>query len=64
MTNLSRNDAVGRAVPPHPCPLPWGEGEPADASDWRDRLVCTTAGVEEAKAGSSLRSAPALHRLA
>jgi len=23
---LSRNDAVGRAIPPHPGPLPGGEG--------------------------------------
>src|SRR6266404_4783918 len=24
---LNRNDAVGRAIPPHPGPLPQGEGE-------------------------------------
>src|SRR5438552_4053307 len=37
------NDAVGRALPPHPGPLPWGEGAPSTDSDWRNRLVYATA---------------------
>jgi hypothetical protein len=47
----------------HPSPLPWGEGTPSTDSDWRNRLVYATAAVAEAKAGSPLRSAPALHRV-
>src|SRR6266699_4583793 len=36
---LSRNDAVGRAVPPHPGPLPRGEGEPFGSAIKGHRLV-------------------------
>src|SRR6059036_3489971 len=36
---LSRNDAVGRAVPPHPGPLPRGEGEPFGSVIKGHRLV-------------------------
>ena len=32
-------------------------------SDWRNHLVCTTAVGRGSKAGSPLRSAPALHRV-
>jgi hypothetical protein len=60
---LSRNDALGRALPPHPTPLPWGEGGPSTDSDRRNRLVYGTAGGVKAKAGSPLRSAPALHKV-
>src|SRR6266487_6567253 len=37
-TRLSRNDAVGRAVPPHPGPLPRGEGEPLGSAIKGHRL--------------------------
>src|SRR5439155_18882778 len=37
-TLLSRNDAVGRAVPPHPGPLPRGEGEPLGSAIKGHRL--------------------------
>ena len=36
---LSRNDAAGRAVPPHPGPLPRGEGEPFGSAIKGHRLV-------------------------
>src|SRR5439155_4204735 len=36
--SLSRNDAVGRAVPPHPGPLPRGEGEPLGSAIKGHRL--------------------------
>src|SRR2546422_9311584 len=37
--SLGRNDAVGRAVPPHPGPLPRGEGEPFGSAIKGHRLV-------------------------
>ena len=40
---LSRNDAVGRAVPPHPGPLPRGEGEPFGSAIKGHRLVFSSA---------------------
>jgi hypothetical protein len=49
--------------PPSPNPLPRGEGAPSTDLDWRNRLVYGTAGGVKAKAGSPLRSAPALHRV-
>src|SRR5437016_9143083 len=36
---LSSNDAVGRAVPPHPGPLPRGEGEPFGSAIKDHRLM-------------------------
>src|SRR4051794_24053324 len=61
--SLSRNDAVGRALPPHPSPLPQGEGGPSADSDWTNRWVNATAVIEEAKAASPLGSAAALYRV-
>ena len=61
--SLGHNDAVGRAVPPHPNPLP-KEREPRQPFRVGGTAWCMRPlAVEEAKAGSPLRSAPALHRV-
>src|SRR6266581_9736472 len=45
---LSRNDAVGRAVPPHPGPLPRGEGEPFGSAIKGHRQVSFPARLKRA----------------
>ena len=48
MNRLSRNEAVGRAVPPHPGPLPRGEGEPFGSAIKGHRLLSFPAGSKRA----------------
>src|SRR5437016_10292536 len=45
---LSSNDAVGRAVPPHPGPLPRGEGEPFGSAIKGHRLLSFPARSKKA----------------
>jgi len=50
-----RNDAIGRHVPPHPNPLPWGEG--ALSAGWGCRYLLVNATVAERRSQSGVAAA-------
>src|SRR5437773_1130669 len=45
---LVRRLEIGESFPPHPCPLPWGEGEPVGQVHGRNRRQETSLSISSA----------------